>query len=123
MSEPPTHLRVLPPKAGPACKLPAELLPARLVHVADVLKKDLAQSVLTTGRLELAFHKSIERIRDLTTLIAEESECCDFLGFEIHIPQGGDTLRLTILAPKTPSPCSKPLRGQLRMPTSAERTP
>lgn len=102
MSENP--LRVLPTQDAHACKLPAALLPARLVHVADVLHRDLARSNLAPGRLELEFHKSIERIRDLTTLIAEESECCGFLGFELVIPEGGKTARLVILAPADAQP-------------------
>ena len=80
------------------CRLPSALLPQRLAHVAGVLQRDLVASDLAENELRLAFHRSPERIRDLTQLVAEESECCAFLSFDLAVPSAGD-VRLTVRAP------------------------
>ena len=87
-----------------ACRLPAEMLPQRLVHVADVLTPDLVRAERAPGVLDLEFRRNLARIQDLAQLIAEESECCGFLGFELIIPQEGDAIRLVIRAPSDAQP-------------------
>ena len=81
-----------------ACRLPAHALPARLAEVGSILRRDLVRASLDGATLELAFHRSAERIRDLADLIVEEGGCCSFLDFDLRIPAEG-AIELRIRAP------------------------
>lgn len=95
----PINLGSAPHDDQNSCRLSGALLPRRLAHVAGVLGSDLRQKRLQDGTLEMTFARSPDRIRDLTTLIAEESACCPFLGFTLQIARDGPDIRLTIEAP------------------------
>ena len=78
-----------------ACSLNADELPQRLAEIRS-LGHDALVSVRPDGTLRFRAGESTRR--RLEAIIAAESQCCAFLGFELH-EDGGD-LALTIIAPE-----------------------
>lgn len=78
-----------------ACTLSAGDLKQRVVGIRDLARRSLLSSRRESLRLHLIYGpEALEEVRDL---IARETECCAFLGFDLR--DDGREVALTITAP------------------------
>jgi hypothetical protein len=87
-----------------ACSLSADELPQRLAEIRAI-GKDALVSVRPDGTLRFRAGESTRR--RLEAIIAAESQCCAFLGFELNADEG--ELALTIVAPDGAEPIAADL--------------
>ncbi len=77
-----------------ACTLSAEQLSARVAEIAALGRDALIE---TDENLTVRLRNDPETRARLAAIIAAESKCCAFLGFDVS--ESHDELRLTISAP------------------------
>lgn len=82
-----------------ACSLSTDELPKRLAEMAAIGRESLL-SVRPEGVLRFRGDRAVREY--LEAIIAAESECCSFLGFELHEDAG--ELVLTVTAPEGAEP-------------------
>ena len=87
------------PDTRVACSLGADELSQRLAEMS-ALGKDALMSVSPDGTLR--FRADEPTRRRLEAIVAAESQCCSFLGFELNEDDGD--LALTIVAPEGAEP-------------------
>jgi hypothetical protein len=87
------------PDAKIACSLPADELPKRFAEMSAI-GRDSLLSVSPEGVLR--FHADQATRARLIDIIAAESRCCAFLGFDLREDAG--ELVLTITAPESAEP-------------------
>ncbi len=87
------------PHTRVACSLSADELPQRVAEMT-ALGKDALMSVSPDGTLH--FRADEPTRKRLEAIVAAESECCSFLGFELNENDG--ELALNIVAPDGAEP-------------------
>ncbi len=102
----------MPTELPIACTLSAAELPERLAEMRAVGQDALRSAETTDSLAVLRFRASAATRQRLAAIVAAESECCAFLGFDLT--DEPDVLRLTIRAPKGGEPVMHELVGAFR---------
>lgn len=80
-----------------ACALESNDFKERVASIRDLASRALRSSRRDDLRLELVY--DVSAIAEVEDLVAKESDCCAFLGFDLL--RKGDVVQLTISAPES----------------------